>query len=97
MSSIVGYLTLASVESWRFDWPRVMAVVDCRMGLDVGWAASDTAHTPNARQTHVWATYRLGAGGSRFMVTSPGRVAECGTGSPLLQVVFFSSLVSDVS
>ena len=97
MSSIVGYLTLTPVEGWPFDWPRVMAVVDCRMGLDVGWAAIDTAETPKARQTHVWATYRLDAGRSRLIVTSPGRVAECGAGSPLLQVVFFSPLVADVS
>lgn len=53
MSSIVGYLTLARVESWPFDWPPLMAVVDCRIGLDVGWAAIDAAETPNARQTHA--------------------------------------------
>ena len=90
MSSIVGYLTLAPIKRWSFDWPPVIAVVDCRMGLDVGWAASDTAETPNASQTHVWATHRVDAGESRFIVTSAGRVAECGAGSPLLHVVFFS-------
>ena len=37
------------------------------------------------------------AGGSRLIITSPDTVAKCGAGSPLLQVVFFSPLVSDVS
>jgi hypothetical protein len=97
MSSIVGYLTLARVESWPFDWPPLMAVVDCRIGLDVGWAAIDAAETPNARQTHAWVTYSVDAGGSRLIVTSPGRVPECGAGSPLLQVVFFSPPVAHVS
>jgi hypothetical protein len=70
MSSIVGYLTMAPVESWPFDCPRVMAVIDWRVGLDVGWAAIDTAEAPNARETYVWATYRIVAGGSRLIVTS---------------------------
>jgi hypothetical protein len=89
MSSIVGYLTLAPIKRWSFDWRPVIAVVDCGMVLDVGWAASE-AETPNASQTHVRATHRVDAGESRFIVTSAGRVAECGAGSPLLHVVFFS-------
>ena len=43
---------------------------------------------PKARQTQCGPRNRLDAGRSRLMVTSPGRVAECGTGSPLLHVVF---------
>jgi hypothetical protein len=97
MSSMVGYLTLAPIKRGSFDWPPVIAVVYRRMGRAVGWAASDTAETPNASQTHVRATHRVDAGESRFIVTSAGRVAECGAGSPLLQVVFFSQLVADVS
>jgi hypothetical protein len=58
---------------------------------------TDAAETPKARQTHVWTTNRIDAGRSCLIVTSPGRVAECSTGSPLLQVVFFSPLVADVS
>jgi hypothetical protein len=95
MSSIVGYL--APVERWPFDWLRMMGVIDCRMGLDVGWAAIDAAETPTARQTNVWITYMIGASGSRLIVTSSGRVTEFDEGSPLRQVVFFSPLVAGVS
>jgi len=51
MSSIVGYLTMAPVASWLFDCPRVMAVIDWRVGLNVGWAAINTTEAPNGTET----------------------------------------------